>query len=497
VTNSTSPLWNATAAAPRYESLRGAIEADVAVIGAGITGLTAAVLLQERGLHVVVVEKESVASGESGHTTAHLTVAIDARYHYVRRKYSADEARLVADASRASLEMIAQLVERYAIACHFERLPGYLYTEKRKYVADLKSEAVAAREAGLDAEWTTEVPLAFETRGAVRFANQAQFHPGEYLNALANVFTSRGGRIFEHTLATDLKDGVVTTEAGRVNARAIFMATNIPIAGFTQIHLKAAPYRTYAMAFEADAEHPVGLFWDTADPYHYTRWQTTDAGTFLIIGGEDHRVGEKEDAEGAFARLLAYSREYFHVSTPRYRWSGQIIEPHGGLPLIGGSDNIYISTGYAGQGMTFGTLGAMMVADFITGAENPWKDVFSVTRTIPDMTARAFLTENVQFPKHLAADRLTSHDVEGDSVDDVHAGEAKILSIDGEKVAAYRDDAGTLHCVSPVCTHMKCDVAWNDAERTWDCPCHGSRFTPDGDVLNGPAREPLEKIVSS
>ncbi len=481
-------LAGATPAVP----LRGDLDADVAIIGAGLTGLTAALLLQERGLNVVVLEKDSVGAGETGKTTAHLTAAIDARYHYLRRKYSVDEAKLVADASRASLEKIAELVERHAIDCHFRRVPGYLYTEKRKYVAELKNEASAAREAGIDAQWITEVPLPFETRGAVLFPNQAQFHPGEYLAALARIFTENGGRIFERTLVTDVKEGTVTTDSGVVNARSIFMATNVPIAGFTFAHLRAAPYRTYAMAFDVAGEHPDGLFWDTADPYHYTRWQDS----FLIVGGEDHRVGEKEDTEGAFASLLAYAREFFHVKTPRYRWSGQVIEPHGGLPLIGGVDNIYISTGYSGQGMTFGTLGAMMVTDFITGIENPWKDVFHYNRTIPSITAREFITENMQFPKRLAADRLTSHDVEGDDVNDVRSGEAKILAIDGKKVAAYRDDSGALHCVSAVCTHMKCDVAWNDAERTWDCPCHGSRFTPDGDVLNGPAREPLAKVSS-
>jgi glycine/D-amino acid oxidase-like deaminating enzyme len=378
-------LWYANSPTPRFEPLRGTIKADAAVVGAGITGLTAALLLQERGLSVVVLDKDSAGAGESGKTTAHLTVALDARYHYVRRKYSVDEAKLVADASRASLEKIAELVGRHAIQCHFKRVPGYFYTEKRKQVAGLKSEAVAARESGLDAQWTSDVPLPFETRGAVLFPNQAQLHPGEYLAALADVFTQNGGRIYERTLVTGVKDGVVTTESGEVNARAIFLATNVPIAG------NAEPYRTYVMAFEADADHPDGLFWDTADPYHYTRWQETDAGAFLIVGGEDHRVGDQEDTEGCFARLLAYAREHFRVRLPSHRWSGQVIEPHGGLPLIGGSGNIYISTGYSGQGMTFGTLGAMMVADFITGVDNPYKEVFSPTRANPSMTAREFI----------------------------------------------------------------------------------------------------------
>src|SRR6185436_13814572 len=305
---------------------------------AGITGLTASLLLQERGRSVAVLEKAAVGGGESGNTTAHLTAAIDARYHYVRRKYSADDARLVAEAGSASLEKIAELVRTHSIACRFRRVPGYLYTEHRKSVAELKSELSAAREAGLDVQWTPAAPLPFENRGAVVFANQAQFHPREYLHALAGVLARGGARIYERTLVTGVKKGEVTAEGGRVSAGAIFMATDVPVSGFTHVLTKIAAYRTYAMAFEVEGEHSDGLFWDTADPYHYTRWQDTDEGTFLIVGGEDHRVGEAGDTEACFAKLLAYARDRFRVRKPRYQWSGQVIEPHGGLPLIGGSD---------------------------------------------------------------------------------------------------------------------------------------------------------------
>jgi Rieske Fe-S protein len=266
------------------------------------------------------------------------------------------------------------------------------------------------------------------------------------------------------------------------------------VVGFTHVHTMVAPYRTYAVASPETGDHPDGLFWDTADPYHYIRWQETNEGTFLIVGGEDHRVGENDDTEAAFARLQEYVRTCFGPREIRYRWSGQVIEPHGGLPLIGGADRVYIATGYSGQGMTFGTAAAMLVADLIEGTANPWAALFDPAHVRPHMTTREFITENLHFPAHLAADRLASQDVEAKTTDEVLAGEGKIVSVEGKKIAAYRDDAGTLHCVSPVCTHMKCDVAWNTAEKTWDCPCHGSRFTPDGEVLNGPASAPLEQI---
>ncbi|HEY0370823.1 MAG TPA: FAD-dependent oxidoreductase [Thermoanaerobaculia bacterium] len=488
-------LWDATASSPQYPALQGDLQTDVVIVGAGITGLTAALLLAEKGRRVVVLEKETIGSGETGNTTAHITVALDARYHYVKRHYSKEEAKLVAGASRASIAKIAENVQRYAIDCRFRHVPGYLYTEKRKYVAELKNEASAAREAGLDAQWVTDVPLPFETRGAVLWPEQAQFHPREYLAGLARAAAAAGAQIFERTFVTKVDAGVAATEAGRVTAEHVFMATNVPIGGFTHVHTKAAAYRSYAMAFVASEPHPDGLFWDTADPYHYTRWQETSEGTFMIVGGEDHRTGEEEDTERCFTSLADYTRQYYGPHEERYRWSGQIIEPHGGLPLIGGSrEEVYMSTGYAGQGMTFGTVGGMLVSDLILGASNPWKDLFDPMRNRPHVTTREFITENLHFPAHLIADRLTSADVEAKSTDEVANGEGKILKVDGRKIAAYRDDGGALHCLSPICPHMKCDVAWNGAERTWDCPCHGSRFTPTGDVLNGPAHEPLEKI---
>lgn len=475
------PLWIATSSSPDRPPLRGDLTVDVAVIGAGITGLTAAVLLKEKGLRVAVLEKDRVATGESGHTTAHITEAVDSRYHSIAKNHGRKAAGLVAEASRASIETIARLIERYGIDCRFRRLPGFLYTENRNRVADLKKEAVAAREAGLDASWTEDVPLPFPTRGAVRFENQAQFHPREYLIALAAQV-----EVYERTHVTKIEKGIVETTGGRVSAEHVFEATNVPIASFQTLHTKAAAYRSYAIAFESD--HALdGLFWDTADPYHYTRWQED----VLIVGGEDHRVGQEEDTDACFARLVEYVHSRFGERRVLHRWSGQIIEPHDGLPLIGGPDGLYVSTGYAGQGMTFGTVGAMVVADRITGAANPWAELFDPGRVHLRGAVSSYVSENVDFPKHLVLDRVFSRDVEKG---EIRAGEGRIIEVEGRKIAAYRDETGTLHRLLPVCTHLKCDVAWNGAERTWDCPCHGSRFTPDGKVVNGPAREGLEKL---
>jgi glycine/D-amino acid oxidase-like deaminating enzyme/nitrite reductase/ring-hydroxylating ferredoxin subunit len=495
----TQSLWLATTPSPRFERPQGAAHYDVAVIGAGITGITACILLKERGKRVALIEKGDVAAGESGHTTAHLTEAVDARYHDLRRSFNQETARLVADASRKSIDKIEELAKRFGIDCRFERVPGYLYTEKRNRVAELKSEAVAAAEAGLAARWVNEVPLPFETRGAVLFENQAQFHPREYFLGLAQRIPGDGSAIYDQTHVEKIDEGdpcTLETSSGTITAGVVFTATNVPIQGFQTLHTKDAAYRTYAIAYRVEGDDRRGLFWDTADPYHYTRWQTTSEGTFIIIGGEDHKVGQEEDTEGCFARLEQYAAQYYGLHEPQYRWSGQVLEPVDGLPSIGCNHNgkIYVSTGYSGQGMTFGTVGAMLVTDLITGVENPWAELFKPMRAHIRGAVKDFITENVDFPKHIIEDRIANRDVEGKSTAAVAPGEGKIIEVGGRKLACYRDDAGALHAVSPVCTHMRCDVAWNGVEKSWDCPCHGSRFDPEGKVLNGPAKVALERM---
>ena len=493
----TTSLWKATTSSPKFGALTGDVQVDVAIIGAGITGLTAAILLKERGKRVAVIEKGRVAAGESGQTTAHLTEAVDARYYYIARKFSEDAARLVARASRASIEQIASFVERFSIDCRFRRVPGFLYTENRSKVAELKKEAAAASNAGVNARFVEDVPLPFATRGAVRFENQAQFHPREYLLALAARIPSEGSRIFDETFVSKITEGdpcVVETPSGRVMAGVVFQASDVPIEGFTSLFLKDAPYRTYAIAYEAQSDHPDGLFWDTADPYHYTRWQETDQGTFMIVGGEDHKVGQETDTDQCFARLNEYTSQRFGVRPERYRWSGQVIEPADGLPFIGQSGKIFVATGYAGQGMTFGTVGGTIVADLITGVANEWADLFDVKRMHARGAVKDLVTENVDFPRRIIVDRIARRNVETRDLFDVKVNEGKIVSVEGRKLAVHRDAAGALHALSSVCTHMKCDVAWNQAEKSWDCPCHGSRFGVDGGVIHGPAHEALQRV---
>jgi glycine/D-amino acid oxidase-like deaminating enzyme/nitrite reductase/ring-hydroxylating ferredoxin subunit len=489
-------IWNESATRPRFATLPPGLHVDVAIIGAGLTGLTAAVLLAERGKSVAVLETATVGAGETGRTTAHVTESLDARYHTIKRHFGADAARVAAGAMHDALEQIASFVHALAIDCDFRRLPGYFYTEKRNRVADLKSEAASAKEAGLAASWTADVPLPFLTRGAVRFENQAQFHPLRYLFGLA---AQVAGSIYEgvHVLAIDTNGDAsgrcaIETSRGRVTAEAVFVATNAPINDLL-LHTRLVPQRSYAFAAPFAGPQPQGLFWDTAEPYHYTRWQEGS----IIVGGGDHKVGHvagQESAEGgdAWSEILGFARERYGPLQPSHRWSGQIIEPVDGLPTIGAvSDRLYVATGYAGQGMTFGTAGGMIVADLLTGGAHAAAELFAPAR-VPRGGVKELVKENLDVPKHLLLDRFHAGVKE---TFDVKGGDGKIVVAGGRRLAVHRDDTGTLHALSPTCTHMGCEVAWNGAERSWDCPCHGSRYAPDGTVVNGPATKALERVA--
>jgi nitrite reductase/ring-hydroxylating ferredoxin subunit len=278
------------------------------------------------------------------------------------------------------------------------------------------------------------------------------------------------------------------------------VAAHVPISNRVLLHTKLAAYRSYAIAARiASGSAPRGLFWDTEDPYHYTRVQNVGRGTYLIVGGEDHKTGTAEETGECYVRLDEYTRARFPIERIGYRWSGQVIEPVDGLPYIGRnamSSHLHVATGYSGNGMTFSTLAGMILSDQILGRENKYTDLYSATRITPVASAVDYVTENVDFPKYLVLDRLTRADVEEGTSESVRPGEGGIFTVNGKKAAICRDREGRLHQLSPVCTHLGCDVRWNDAEATWDCPCHGSRFGPDGRVINGPATVDLSRLES-
>jgi glycine/D-amino acid oxidase-like deaminating enzyme/nitrite reductase/ring-hydroxylating ferredoxin subunit len=497
----TTSIWRATAQPASFPRLEGDRSADILIIGSGITGLTAAALLQERGRRVVVIDALGVGQGETSSTTAHLTEVLDTRYHQLESRFGREAAALAAESSRAAIDRIESLLPRQGLDAGFSRVPGFLYAERAEQLEELERELEAMGRVGIRAAWADAVPLPFPVAAGIRVEDQAQVDPVAYLRLLAHQIAARGGVIFEGARVLEVEDGEpcrVTTGSGTISAREVVVATNVPISNKLAIHTKLAPYRTYALAIHWNGgTPPPALFWDLEDPYHYLRSARVGADTLLIVGGEDHRTGQGGSESDRYGALERYARSRFTGGLRvESAWSGQIIEPVDGLPYIGrnsGSDHLYVATGFSGNGMTFGTLSGMILADLVQGAPNRWAALYDATRVKPIAAAGRFLAENAEFPAQLARDRFDRG--EAAHPRDIPRGSGRLIRADGRMVAAYRDWEGKLHSRSAVCTHLGCHVQWNDGEGSWDCPCHGSRFDTDGNAINGPAVEPLEEVA--
>jgi len=509
-------FWERTAQKILTQPLSESLTADVCVIGAGIAGVTTAYLAAREGRYVVLIDDGPIGGGMTARTTAHLVNAIDDRYIDIEKFLGEECARFTADSHTSAIDCAERIVREHKIDCNFERLDGYLFLPPGGSVTELMEELEAIHRAGLhDVERVDSIPnTQINSDAVLRFPRQAQFHPLKYLNGLARVIGDLGGQIFTGTRVVAVKDAdrvkVKTSDGHTITAQAAVIATNCPINDRLVIHSKQAPYATYVVCLRVMREVDHALFWDTAltaedekqeigpVPYHYVRFARDEQGDVLMVGGEDHKTGQAEDWEERFAKIERWARDRFPFAGEiTDRWSGQVMEPVDGVAYIGrnpGDKNVYVVTGDSGNGITHGILAGILIVDLIAGRENPWAKLYDPSRkTLKPRVLADYVAENANVAAQFR-DYITPGSAK--SADEIRPGEGAVLRDGAKKIAAYRDETGNLHTFSAVCPHLKCVVRWDGCEKTWDCPCHGSRFDAFGCILNGPAISDLERVES-
>ena len=497
-------LWLDSENKMKFSPLHRNLLVDVCVVGGGIAGLTSAYLLMKEGKTVCLLEDFELGSGQSGRTTAHFSNVLGTRYLELEKYHGVQGARLVADSHTSAINKVEEIIKAENIDCHMRRVNGYLFAELLSDIEMLREEYKAVHMAGLiDTDYLEQSPLKTFANECIRFPHQIQLHPLKYLNGLAKAIVDNGGQIFTNTHVENVEGGspaIVKTKDGyEVRCLSVVVATNTPINNLLAIHTKQAPYRTYVLGYRVPKDSlPVGLYWDTLDPYHYVRLESDpyhDDKDILIVGGEDHKTGQDHHPQIRFSFLEEWVKNKFPFAKDiAYRWSGQVMESIDGLAYLGHNpsdkDNVYIITGDSGNGMTNSTIGAMLITDQIMGRTNLWEDVYDPSRL--SLSALAdFVKENsnvaAQYREWLAPKPTPN-------IKNLPYEQGVVFRSGMKMVAAYKDETGHLELMSAACPHLGGVVHWNNVEKSWDCPCHGSRFDCRGKVLEGPANKDLERI---
>ena len=501
------PIWIDTSPETGYEPLDGGLDVDVAVVGGGIAGVTTAAKLTDRGESVALLERDRILTGVTGHTTAKLTSLHGLVYDHLVDHFGEEQARHYAAANEAAIDDVEETASSLDLDCDFERAPAYTYlsteesgSERRRHRKHIRAEVDAAHRLGLPASFVEETDLPYDVDSAVRFDDQAHFHPRNYLLGLARQIPENGGHVFEETTVQSVSGGrscSVETNRGTVTADAVVVATHFPIHDHAFYFARLRPKRSYVVAARLNDEAPEGMYYEPfSSSYVSVRPRPAGEESMVLVGGQNHRTGHGHDVTERYEKLEAAARERFDVDAIEYRWSTQDYASVDRVPFVGPlapqSRNVYVATGFGGWGMTNGTAAGTLLADLITGRDNPWADVYHPTRLRLDASAKELVSHNKHAAKHYAKD-YTGERPRLDLAA-LDRGEANVFEERDDPVAVYRDDDGEVHAVSAVCSHMGCLVSWNDGERSWDCPCHGSRFDVDGTVLDTPAIDGLDAV---
>jgi glycine/D-amino acid oxidase-like deaminating enzyme/nitrite reductase/ring-hydroxylating ferredoxin subunit len=484
--------WNATAEAPDFPRLSGDISVDIAIVGGGIVGITTARLLKERGLTVAVVEARRVGRQVTGKSTAKVSSQHGLIYQTLERKFGQERARLYGEAQETAIRKIRQLASRYGIDCDLEGKAAYTYTRDEEHVSEIEKEVEVAQRLGLPATLVRETGLPFDVLAAIRFDDQAQFHPTRYVAGLARTIPGDGSHVFEQSRAVDWEPTRVVTDQGTIIARHVVMATHLPLGQIGGYYARAYP-RAEPVVAARIKRVPDGMYLNVEQPSHSLRTHRDASGeVYGVVAGTSFKPGHTDEERQYFGDIERWLAENFDAGPVEYRWVNEDYTSMDGAPFIGWSSSVgegyLVATGFNAWGISNGTAAGMILADLAEGRENPWADLFDATRVKPVAGGPKFVKENLEVAAHLVTGYLSRRPK---SFDELAPGDAAIMEIDGKRVAAFKDEQGIVHAVSAACTHMGCIVGWNETDRTWDCPCHGSRFELSGEVIHGPATRPL------
>lgn len=468
---------------------------DVLVVGAGITGMSTALKLQERGRSCVVVEANHIGFGTTSGTSAHLNTVLDTPYAEIIDKHGLEKAKLVVQSAREAIAIIQDNVDRYHIDCDFERSDGYMYAVDEKEERELLKIEDAIKQVGVHCVPAEKIPVPRAFSYAIKFAEQGHFHPTRYLGGLLEAFVSLGGKIQEQVVVQAVKEEgdnllVETSSGTSFTVDEVVYATHTP-PGIQLMNFRLAPYRSYLQVWKLsdDADNMKDVVYDMKDPFHYLRTVKSGQQRYLMVGGQDHKTAAQNNEKLNFLELEAYVRATYSVNEKIYQWSSQYYESQDSLPFIGqypgfGNDHVYLATGFGGNGMIFGSLSAQIITDLIVNGDNKYQNLYSPSRFGPISSIGDFFRDNLDVAKHFILDRFRVEEIEG--LVELSMNEGKVLKYQGEKIGVFKDQQGVLHAINPTCAHAACIVKWNSAEYSWDCPCHGARYSPDGKLLNGP-----------
>jgi glycine/D-amino acid oxidase-like deaminating enzyme/nitrite reductase/ring-hydroxylating ferredoxin subunit len=494
-------FWIDTTDDTDYPALESNIEVDAVIVGGGITGLTAAYLLKKHGIRTAVIEANRIAKGVSGHTTAKITSQHSLKYFKMIKAVGEEMTRQYASANQAAIDMIESIIRENKIECDFKRTPAYVYTQDESYIQKLEDETESALRLGLPAAYTDTLDLPFGTVGAMRFDDQAYFHPRKYLLGLASAIEGDDLRIYENTRAVDIREAdkhtVVTDNGMKIRAKYVIQATRYPFYDKPGLYFaRVYPERTYLMGVRINGSFPDGMYISAEQPTRTLRLHKGKDTEMMLVGGDSHKTGHGANLHNHYEVIKDFAKPIFDITGIPYRWSAQDYTAMDEIPFAGhmtaDRKNIFVATGFDKWGITNGTASAMLIADLITKGESPWEEVYSPSRFTPGASAKNFIIENADVAIKLISGKLNMP--LGNEA--VEKGKAVITEVDGCKVGVYRDNSDKLHYVSTTCTHLGCELKWNSAELSWDCPCHGSRFTYDGDIIEGPALESIKPLES-